>query len=61
MHWMNVKSIYDKETKKSYCMFNATLIIGDTSLVKINVFNALPITVEDNIADITYDYVELYM
>lgn len=59
MHWMNAKSIYDKETKKSDCMFNATLIIGDTTLAKINVFNALPIALEDNIVDIKYDWVEL--
>ena len=56
MHWMNVKSIYAKKTKKSDCVFNTTLIIGDK---KINVFNALPIALEDNIVDIGYDWVEL--
>ena len=59
MHWMNVKSIYGKETKISDCLFNTTLIIGDTTLPKINVFNALPIALEDNIVDIEYDWVEL--
>ena len=59
MHLMNVKSIYAKETKKSNCVFNATLMIGDTTLTKINVFNALPIALEDNIVDIEYDWVEL--
>lgn len=59
LSWMNVKSIYAKETKKSDCVFNATLMIGDTTLTKINVFNALPITLEDNIVDIEYDWVEL--
>lgn len=59
MHWMNVKSICAKETKKSDCVFNATLMIGDTTLTKINVFNALPIALEDNIVDIGYDWVEL--
>ena len=59
LSWMNVKSIYAKETKKSDCVFNATLMIGDTTLTKINVFNALPIALEDNIVDIEYDWVEL--
>ena len=57
--WMNIKSIYTKETKKSDCVFDITLIIGDTTLTKINVFNALPIALEDNIVDIEYDWVEL--
>ena len=57
--WMNIKSIYTKETKKSDCVFDITLIIGDTTLTKINVFNALPIALEDNIVDIDYDWVEL--
>ena len=61
MYWINNKYPNNVAIKKSDCMFNATLIIGDTTLAKINVFNALPITLEDNIADITYDYVELYM
>ena len=59
MHWMNVKSIYTKEIKKSDCVFDTTLTIGDTTLTKINVFNALPIALEDNIVDIEYDWVEL--
>ena len=61
MNWMNNKYPNNMTIKKSDCMFNASLIIGDTPLAKINVFNALPITLEDNVADITYDYVELYM
>ena len=61
MNWMNNKYPNNMTIKKSDCMFNATLIIGDTPLAKINVFNALPITLEDNVVDITYDYVELYM
>ena len=60
MRWINNKYPNNVTIKKSDCMFNATLIIGDTPLAKINVFNALPITLEDNVADITYDYVELY-
>ena len=40
-------------------MFNTTLIIEDTTLAKINVFNTLSITLEDNIVDIEYDWVEL--
>ena len=59
MHWMNNKYPDNIAIKKSDCMFNATLIIGDTTLAKINVFNALPITLEDNIVDIGYDWVEL--
>lgn len=59
--WMNRKYPYnDKDViKKSDCVFNTTLIIGDTTLTKINVFNALPIALEDNIVDIEYDWVEL--
>ena len=59
--WINRKYPYnDKDViKKSDCVFNTTLIIGDTILTKINVFNALPIALEDNIVDIEYDWVEL--
>ena len=59
--WINRKYPYnDKDViKKSDCVFNATLMIGDTTLTKINVFNALPIALEDNIVDIEYDWVEL--
>ena len=39
--------------------YDTTLIIGDITLTKINVFNALPIALEDNIVDIEYDWVEL--
>ena len=59
--WINRKYPYnDKDViKKSDCVFNTTLIIRDTTLTKINVFNALPISLEDNIVDIEYDWVEL--
>ena len=58
--WINRKYSYNKcAIKKSDCAFNTTLIIGDTTLTKINVFNALPIALEDNIVDIEYDWVEL--
>ena len=59
MHWMNVKSIYTKEIKKSNYVFNTTLTIGDTTLTKINVFNAWPNKLEDNNVNIKYDWVEL--
>ena len=59
--WINRKYSYNDRNaiKKSDCVFNATLTIGDTTLTKINVFNALPIALEDNIVDIEYDWVEL--
>ena len=59
--WINRKYPYnDKDViKKSDCVFNTTLIIGDKTLTKINVFNAFPIALEDNIVDIEYDWVEL--
>ena len=59
LSWMNVKSIYVKETKKSDCVFNTTLIIGDTTLTKINVFDAWPNMLEDNNVNIKYDWVDL--
>ena len=59
--WINNKFPYNANSaiKKSNYVFNTTLIIGDTTLTKINVFNALPISLEDNIVDIEYDWVEL--
>ena len=45
--------------KKSNYVFNTTLIIGDTNLTKINVFNAWPNKLEDNNVNIIYDWVEL--
>lgn len=59
LSWMNRKYIYNNVIKKSECVFDTTLIIGDTTLTKINVFNALPTILEDNIVDIEYDWVEL--
>ena len=59
--WINRKYSYNDRNviKKFDCVFNTTLTIGDTTLTKINVFNALPIALEDNIVDIEYDWVEL--
>ena len=47
--------------KKSDCAFNTTLIIGDTTLIKVNVFNAFPIIEpdKDNVIDLYYDWVEV--
>lgn len=61
LSWINRKYPYNDKNviKKSDCVFNATLIIGDTTLTKINVFNAFPTILEDNIVDIKYDWVEL--
>ena len=61
LSWINKKYPYNDKNaiKKSDCVFNTTLTIGDTTLTKINVFNALPIALEDNIVDIEYDWVEL--
>ena len=61
LSWINRKYPYNDKNaiKKSDCVFNATLIIGDTTLTNINVFNAFPTILEDNIVDIKYDWVEL--
>lgn len=59
MHWMNAKFIYGEAIKKSDYVFDVTLIIGDTTLTKINVFNAWPNMLDDNSVDIVYDWVEL--
>ena len=59
LSWINKKYPYNGVMKKSDYVFNTTLIIGDTNLTKINVFNAFPIALEDNIVDIEYDWVEL--
>ena len=59
--WMNRKYSYNKGViKKSDYVFNTTLIIGDTTLIKVNVFNAFPITGpdKDNVIDLYYDWVE---
>ena len=60
LSWMNRKYPCIGLIKKSDCAFNTTLIIGDTTLIKINVFNALPIAGpnKDNIVDLYYDWVE---
>ena len=58
LSWINKKYPYNDVIKKSDCVFNATLTIGDTTLTKINVFNAFPTILEDNIVDIKYDWVE---
>lgn len=57
--WMNTKFICSEAIKKSDYVFNTTLIIGDTNLTKINVFNAWPNMLNDNSVDIEYDWVEL--
>ena len=61
LSWINRKYPYNDKNaiKKSDCVFNVTLIIGDTTLTNINVFNAFPTILEDNIVDIKYDWVEL--
>ena len=59
LSWIDSKYSCKGLIKKSDYVFNTTLIIGDTTLTKINVFNALPIALEDNIVDIEYDWVEL--
>ena len=59
LSWVNRRYPYNDAIKKSECMFNAILMIKDTPLTIINVFNALPIILKDNIADITYDWAEL--
>ena len=59
MNWMNVKFIYGEAIKKSDYVFNTTLIIGNTKLTKITVFNAWPNMLDDNSVDIEYDWVEL--
>ena len=58
--WINRKYPYNDVIKKSDCVFNTTLIIGDTTLIKVNVFNAFPITGpdKDNVIDLYYDWVE---
>ena len=58
LSWVNNKFPYNAIKKSNY-VFNTTLIIGDTDLTKINVFNAWPNKLEDNIVDIEYDWVEL--
>ena len=57
--WMNTKFICSEAIKKSDYVFNTTLIIGDTNLTKINVFNAWPNMLNDNSVDIEYDWAEL--
>ena len=59
--WINNKFPYNamNAIKKSNYVFNTTLTIGDTTLTKINVFNAWPNKLEDNNVNIKYDWVEL--
>ena len=61
LSWMHRKYPCIGLIKKSGCAFNTTLIIGDTTLIKVNVFNALPIAGpnKDNIVDLYYDWVEV--
>ena len=59
--WINNKFPYNamNAIKKSNYVFNTRLTIGDTTLTKINVFNAWPNKLEDNNVNIKYDWVEL--
>ena len=59
--WINNKFPYNamNAIKKSNYVFNTTLTIGDTTLTKINVFNAWPNMLKDNNVNIKYDWVEL--
>lgn len=61
LSWMNRKYPSEGSIKKSDCVFNITLIIGDTTLKTINVFNALliPSLIKDNVVDLNYEWVEL--
>lgn len=59
LSWMNAKFIYGEATKKSDYVFNTSLVIGDTKLTKINVYNAWPNMLDNDTVDIEYDWVEL--
>ena len=61
LSWINNKFPYNDNIaiNKSNYVFNTSLIIGDTTLTKINVFNAWPNMLEDNNVNIKYDCVEL--
>lgn len=59
LSWINRWDPYNNAIKKSDCIFNTTLTIKDTPLTIVNVFNAFPTILEDNIADITYDWAVL--
>ena len=60
LSWIDSKYSCKGLIKKSDYVFNTTLIIGDTALIKVNVFNAFPITGpdKDNVIDLCYDWVE---
>ena len=60
LSWIDSKHSCKGLIKKSDYVFNTTLIIGDTALIKVNVFNAFPITGpdKDNVIDLYYDWVE---
>ena len=61
LSWLHRIYPCDGSVNKSDCTFNISMIIGDTTLKTINVFNALPIPsqIKDNVVDIYYDWVEL--
>ena len=63
LSWIDSKHSCKGLIKKSDYVFNTTLIIGDTALIKVNVFNAFPITGpdKDNVIDLYYDWVEAIM
>ena len=60
LSWIDSKHSCKGLIKKSDYVFNTTLIIEDTTLIKVNVFNAFPITGpdKDNVIDLSYDWVE---
>ena len=60
LSWIDSKYSCKGLIKKSDYVFNTTLIIEDTTLIKVNVFNAFPITGpdKDNVIDLYYDWVE---
>lgn len=61
LSWIDSKYSCKGLIKKSDYVFNTTLIIGDTTLIKVNVFNAFPIIEpdKDNVIDLYYDWVEV--
>ena len=60
LSWIDSKYSCKCLLKKSDYVFNTTLIIGDTTLIKANVLNAFPITGpdKDNVIDLYYARVE---
>ena len=61
LSWIDSKYSCKGLIKKSDYVFNTTLIIGDTTLIKVNVFNAFPVVGldKDNVIELYYDWVEV--